>query len=340
MSLPLSALSAYSEEHRSRPRIGSDQINGQDLEFQWSYDRVLKIAEAFKAYDPAPPTEKINGVFDPRDIVPDQPVWDLNAKPGGKDEAREEQDRKFSESRNEKSNHLGWRQRDPIAWYCPASFFPPEKYGIHFDAAKVRRLALNLEKHDPSASITQDEWLVAAIVKIFWHEICHGWVEDLCHLVESLNGENHYKEIQIKLTSYVFMEEALCNTVALWMLKFFFQSHKQKDVIFASVIDFMKSQPKGYRDFRNDMPQWPGQSDWISKNLRKFMVKVYGFQSCEAVRHAVNVFLEPPFEWYAPSSDPLSWMHRSIHPRGFKYRHFPRLTELYRYARNYPVFIE
>ena len=336
MQIPLSALSAYIETHGPiTPRIGSSQINGQSLEFQWHFNTVLKIAEAFKAYDPAPPTENINGVIDPRDIVPNQPVWDLNAKSGDKDEAREEQDREFSDSRKERSKHLGWRQRDPIAWYCPASFFPPQEYGIHFDAAKVRRLALNLEKHDPSASLTQDEWLVAAIVKIFWHEICHGWVEDLCHLVESLNGENHYKETQTKFMGYIYMEEALCNTVALWMLKFFFKSHQHKDVIFASVIDFMKSQPKGYRDFRKDMPMWnwaesDTHSDWISENLCKLLVDVYGFRSSGAVRHAVNIFLIPPLEWDADSSK---------HRHGFKYR-FPPFTDFYMHADNHPVFIE
>jgi hypothetical protein len=298
MILPLSALSAYSKKHGPIPPIGSNQINGQRLEFQWNFDPVLKIAEAFKAYDPAPETGDITSICDHEDVVENQPVWDLNDPSNHKDDHRPEEGRSFSDSKDEKESDFVWRQRDPIAWYCPASFFPPEKYGIHFDAAKVRRLALNLEKHDPSASLTQDEWLVAAIVKIFWHEICHGWVEDLCHLVESLNGENHYKKTHWKFKGYIFMEEALCNSVALWMLKFFFQSHKQKNVIFASVIDFMKSQPKGYRDFRNDMPQWAGQSDWISENLRKLLVKVYGFRSNEAARHAVAIFLQPPSELY------------------------------------------
>jgi hypothetical protein len=330
MLLPLSALSVYNEKHGSKPPIGSNKINGQDLEFQWSFDPVSKIAEAFKAYEPAPDSQDIQSVLCPEDVVEDQPVWDLNAKSDRKNDHGGEEGGKFSDSSDRKEPDFVWRQRDPIAWYCPASFHPPEKYGIHFDAAKVRRLALKLERYAGSAALSEDEWLVASIVKVFWHEICHGWVEDLCHLIESLNGENHYVKTHGKYKSYIFMEEALCNTVSLGMVKFFFQSHQQKELIFDSVIQFMKNQPKGYKDFRRDMPQWAGQSDWISENMRKLLVDVYGFRSTAAVQHAVNTFLEPPREWDA---------HHSMRRDSLRYSRFPRFTEVYMNARNYPVYL-
>lgn len=326
---PLAALGAYSKNYsRSIQEIGSNKINGVSLEFQWNYDPLLKVAEAFKAYDPASDDREIQGVLLPEEVVTNQPVWDLNNSDRKDDHVSEEGagDHNLKDAESE----VVWCRRDPIAWYCPASFHAPEKYGIHFDGAKVRRLALKLEKiggNGPSS----DDWLVAAILKCFWHETCHAWVEDMCYLTQSLNGENTYTKTNNEYKCYIFMEEALCNTVALWMMKFFFQSHDHKNEIFDSVVSFMKGQPKGYRNFWSEVPQWAGQSDRISANLRKLLIEVYGFSSAGAVEHAVNTFLEPPHEWYAG----LGSMSRN----DFRYSGFPKFTEAYMQASNYPVYI-
>jgi hypothetical protein len=288
----------------------------------------LQVAEAFKAHEPASEKEDIQGVLSPDEVVTDQPVWDLN-QPEQQSNDHQRKEKRRNQKKDAEPVSV-WRRRDPMAWYSPASFHPAETYGIHFDAAKVRRMALRLEDSG-AAGPTPDDWLIAAILTNFWHETCHAWVEDLCHLTESLNGENTYKATNGKYHCYIFMEEALCNTVALWMLKFFFRSHRHKKAVFEAVMDFMRSQPKGYRDFRRGMPQWAAESDWMSGSLQQLLTKVYEFSSSGAVAHAFNSFLKPPRDWHSGPGPRRRSVARSYS--------FPIFTNFYMRAKEHPLYL-
>lgn len=274
--------------HGLRATIGSNRLNGAKLEFEWRDKEIKKVAEVFKSYDPAPETENISNVKNPGDEIPDQPEWDLQEPEAERDH--------LNDNPEDNDPNSVWIQRDVIAWYCPASFHPSDKYGIYFDVAKVRRLGLRLNSYG-GQEIQEDDWLIAAIITCFWHEICHAWIEDICHLIDpNKRGSAVYRNTHYKYRGYIFMEEAICNTVALWMVQFFFKKHKAKAKIFESIQTFMRSQGRGYRSFC-DCGQWPSNSDRVSANISKLLSRVYGFSPSQLIDHAVNVFLQPPSYW-------------------------------------------
>ena len=180
-----------------------------DLFNEWNYDNVLHLAREFKNYEPK---------------------WDAYHKPKDTEDM------------------------DILAWYVPMCDHSPAKgpggfYGIHFDVGKMLCVAKDLksgkihkieawvEQYKGNQTIDDDElgndngeysnWLVTLIVLVFWHEVCHAWVEDLMMLYydeplrsTGLTDSKLYKD---KLKQSFPEEEALCNTNGLGMLRVFLQ---------------------------------------------------------------------------------------------------------------------
>jgi len=145
---------------------------------------------------------------------------------------------------------------DMLACYLPASLNTREVYGIKFLVGKVRWQAKQIaDKY----SLPEEEVLEALIVKIFWHEVGHAWVEDIVSLIDK--DFRIYKRVHTDCGGYIYDEEALCNTLALRMLRLYlrdssgFPPDRPDSPMIDSFKKFMKSQGRGYRNFV-DLNPW------------------------------------------------------------------------------------
>lgn len=147
---------------------------------------------------------------------------------------------------------------DMLACYLPASLNTREVYGIKFFVGKVRWQAKQIADE---YSLPEEEVLEALIVKIFWHEVGHAWIEDIA---SELDPElEAYKRVRDGIGRYIFHEEAVCNTIALRMLRLYLREPKDTPLIHA-MKEFMTKQGEGYRDFE-DLNPWETQKETRKK---------------------------------------------------------------------------
>lgn len=198
---------------------------------------------------------------------------------------------------------------DKVAWYRPARYHKSgnnknDWYGIHFDAAKIKGLALRIQQKNfdstfKSRARLEKKWLHAAVIKVYCHEVCHGWVEDLCSIAQTLTGVDYYTETTKRFGFYLKEEEAICNTSALSMTKFFYEVESNDEI--SSLIQSMKSAPPGYRDFRPAQKMWPKDEEWIhgKKNwasgfagLMSLLTNQYEIDR-DVARYAITHFFGP-----------------------------------------------
>lgn len=277
-------------------RIGRPSVEGTRLMFQWNCDQLSKVAEVIEQYTPA---EEIPFARAPDpDVTHGEPPD--GTKPGW------------------------WRRHDVIAWYVPAHNREAERYGIHFDAPKVARMALDLKELAVShGQITDREWIIAAIEICFWHEVAHGWIEDLVTLAETMTNREYYVRTNTGLhPCYIREEEQACNTSATGMMKVFFQCHRDKSAIFDAMLTYMKKQPPGYCDCDNLC--WYSCDDPSMHEMIWCVLTAIYLIPPKAALHAARVF----FDFFA---------HPHLHSRADA----PLAgTSLYRSACAYPLFIE
>lgn len=194
-----------------------------------------------------------------------QPTWDLKDTEGG--EQRFE-DRAASKALS---------RHELIAWYCPAHFHSVEEYGIHFDLGKVVKMGKSISSGN--SNIWPKQWVLLALQICAWHEVCHGWAEDLCSLAQTISGEDYYSTARKKYGSYIIMEEALCNTVAYAMtwqqLRLNGRPVCEPDTMIAAAEKWMRTQPPGYKDFIALKQPWVSFSDIFLINVGRLLERIY-----------------------------------------------------------------
>jgi hypothetical protein len=191
--------------------IAPAMIAEERLMFQWDFCSLLRIANEFKKAEIADPKD-VSAMWTSGTVEKGQPKWDLS-KPSAHPCEAPRRDRDIVPEE-------WWQRRDMIAWYVPAHTNSGD-YGIHFDAGKVRALAGILKACSSDSNITRDEWLITAILACFWHEVGHAWIEDLVTIAEAVAESAFYVHTNHAYKSYIFMEEALCNTSVTGMVKCF-----------------------------------------------------------------------------------------------------------------------
>lgn len=291
------------------PSLRQSSLLRHSIYFQWNEPILRPICEEFlkRAVSDgslnsitAEDTLVVHGAH----LAPHQPVWKLEPEGETKEKHKHSQEANQASKRDcESAGPLSFTAHEKIAWYCPAHFHLGEKirdYGIHFDVAKVVGMAKSLSEKVPAASspeIQDADWVLLAFVTCIWHEVCHGWVEDLCCLAEGVTGFDYYTETHRRYGSYIIMEEALCNTSAHGMLRVFYgredDDHDIKPDILCQLTastDWMRSQPPGYSDFA-PISWWSAHNAVFLLNMQRLLEEVYGVPQ-EVATHVMRVFFE------------------------------------------------
>ena len=221
-------------------------------------------------------------------IIERQPTWDMNAPLDDFDEdLLRRKEAPFEES---PLKRRGWRM-EHLAWYSPAHMNPAHRYGIHITRRGVAHVAQQVQALCPNEPLEIIQ--MAAVYKIYAHELCHAWIEDLACLFDFLQGERavkkqrNYARTQARFNSYIFMEEAICNTAAYGWLREFLGVPRgivrediglpryNAQVILDAFTQWMRKQPRGYRDFL-EIQKTPIRNELFVQNVFRLMIEVYG----------------------------------------------------------------
>jgi len=303
-------------------------IAGQRLVFQWNWTNLAIVAAEVSRRAEGCSDELValvGGVMATSPIVEAQPSWRLS----------NDDDADAAGTHQAEPTHDGppiltewWTQRDPFAWYVPAHNGTND-YGIHFDSCKLSAVARKLADIAPNAGLAPGDWLIGAIEMALWHEVTHAWVEDLVSLAESITGSDFYTPTNRRYASYIFMEEAICNSSSAGMLKMFFQSHPDKASILGAVNTFMSQQPRGYCDFA-DLRWWSANQIEFQRDLERLLVRVYHIPPEVAV-HVLRVFLDPTT---------YTFPHlQTAHLKGRHHLTTTLATSQYMYQDAYPMYL-
>lgn len=201
---------------------------------------------------------------------------------------------------------------DCLAFYVPAHNLDCEEYGVHFLKPGIARLTDDIQRLCPDQPV--EVLTMASIFLLLGHEVCHGWLEDLCCLMDFSSGTpnsvRRYAEIQRRWTLPIRMEEALCNTAAWGWLYEFLNANDCQDTprydrakILGAFYRWLRCSPPGYRDFL-PIRCAPTESTNFFANTCLLLEKVYGYESSSL-----------------PDVDTLK-MH---HPPGFAIFHGPHV---------------
>ena len=208
--------------------------------------------------------------------------------------------------------------RDLLAWYVPASQDSLKTtdikhvYGVHFNASLILHECGRICADNKELNGQENNFLAAFSLMVFWHEIAHGWIQDMSLAADvicnsgpigdwPLKPKPSYFHINKKYSYLVWMEEAICNTAALNMM-----SHELKDrpwlkVIRPYIVDYMRNQPKGYRHFIDSLPDKAYSSSLFKKNILLLLTKVYGHNTYSAAE-AVHLYMN----YASPMIDPCN----------------------------------
>lgn len=221
--------------------------------------------------------------------------------------------------------------REIFAYYVPAHTRDKNKYGIHFIKAAIAKIASEI--HDRCLDQPLPIIILATVYKIFAHEICHSWIEDICcllnfHLGNSPIGiKNSYSCTNQYYNSYIYWEERICNTAAHGFLHQLLKSNHtitpdyDSEKILKTFSDWMRSQPKGYRDFIK-ITENPITSKCFLNEVYELLTRVYhpndanSFQRNIEIRDVVNTFfreieikpdknVHPPHNGFWAGSPPI-----------------------------------
>lgn len=222
-------------------------------------------------------------------IVKNQPSWNMNKCMNADPENGESQSRR-AERVEEVDRSIPcrrWRM-EHAAYYSPAHTNKPDCYGIHLTKRGIANLAYQAHQLCPSEPLEIVQ--LAAVYKLYAHEMCHAWIEDICCLIDFSEGETgprlarRYAKINQRYNGYIFMEEAICNTAAYgWLHNFLCDLTYGRDLtmpsfnpqnILNAFEQWMKSQPQGYRDFAV-IKEPAHQSELFVQNICRLLVEVY-----------------------------------------------------------------
>jgi hypothetical protein len=217
-------------------------------------------------------------------IKTNQPTWNMDEYTTLGIEHDDGEDHEKAET----ENCAGWRM-EHLAYYCPAHYSNHSAFGIHITKRGVAKIAESVSRRCPEQPLEIIQ--IAAFYLLVAHEMCHAWIEDICSIHDFANFERRakssrqYAKTHKEYGSYIFMEEAICNTAAYgWLRTFLFTSPsdgREKDMpvfndhaVLRAFVAEMRSQPKGYRDFI-EIDDEPPESGKLAGNIARLLCEVY-----------------------------------------------------------------
>jgi hypothetical protein len=302
--LSLSAKINYTEHHGHNTNIENEIVTPFSFSFKWDYQDYLEIIKSvgiLDDYDKLIIEAKIKIKNNPSEkcIVEDQPIWDISDDYSKEVQITKstEEDLKFDNCWNKNGKPIF----DIPAWYQPAHFNPPNEYGIYITRWGIVSYAESII--NMNSKISREEALVSALALLWWHELSHAWIEDICSLIESLTGDNHYSGTLKRYNSYIFMEEAICNSSAYGNLASVLDVRKpigganftentitNKQNILDAVKKIFRGQRKGYSDFY-EFDCWVHVKKIFFSSVAKLIHEVYEYESF-SVQHALASFFD------------------------------------------------
>lgn len=203
-------------------------------------------------------------------VTKDQPTWDMG-NPSAVDEPS---------ATGELSHRCPDWSKEPLAYYLPAHNEQPQRYGIHIFLEGIAVVAKTVITESPD--LPHKDIVAAALFKLYAHELAHGWIEDLVCLLDKETQDvepvqnRAYPKTQHRYNSYIYMEEAICNTAAYgWLTHFLHEEEQpQKEGILTAFYDWMKNQPDGYKDFL-PIPSAPYLDAKFIENVYYLLTRVY-----------------------------------------------------------------
>jgi hypothetical protein len=240
-------------------------------------------------------------------IVQSQPIWNLRERFQRFRNDCEEYGLEESNGHSEHQNNLTlpektkrypcrkWRM-EMLAYYLPAHTNRRDTYGIHLTQRGIAKVAFQV--HEQCSSEPLEIVILATAYMLLAHEVCHAWIEDLCCLFDFFDGENapkskrRYAKINDLFNSYIFMEEAICNTAAYGFLYKYLTEHQENSVpllntstptfipsfngekILDAFENWMMKQPKGYSSFVA-IQETPDQNKLFLENIYRLLIEIY-----------------------------------------------------------------
>lgn len=178
-----------------------------------------------------------------------------------------------------------FKPKDYLAFYRPAHIVNEvEDYGIFFIRDRMFRAVTELPQNRTWAGMDEklkEKYRRLFFYKVFVHELCHAWMEDLVSKVCIENDvdikASPYTKTLKKYQSYIPMEEALCNTAAYGYLYNLKKDDNSCDEIKKEIFSWMRRQPHGYRHFK-EIKEETGTSGHFHKLVGLVLKKCYDFQ--------------------------------------------------------------
>ena len=197
------------------------------------------------------------------------------------------EDHTFSTNTQGKYENI-FKPRDYLAFYRPAHIANVNEknevkdYGIFFIRDRMFRAVTELPQNRSWNGMDQklkEKYRRLFFYKVFIHELCHAWVEDLVSKVCIKNkvhkNDSYYLKTLNKFHAYIPMEEALCNTAAYGYLYNLKKDDNSFDDIKKDIFSWMRGQPEGYRNFK-EIREEPGKSKQFHKLVVLVLKTCYG----------------------------------------------------------------
>jgi hypothetical protein len=256
--------------------IAIDFLNPNQTEFPW-LDRCEKNYETLKK-TLLPKTSSTSAV--------PQKTWDMNKIPASP-EVKEKLDTTKTIF-------------DTLAWYQPLHSHALHNYGIYLTDAGIVKVAESLQVGLTAHNITlsRRQLLFWAAHILYLHELGHALIERLVYAMET-DTEKYYSKAAQTYHGFIFMEEALCNTLVCGMHPLviekycpdeFSQLKQHTQILQTVLIDFMRKQPPGYRDFL-PIPVPPHRSHGFIENIKALLQHLYEIQEStqeQGIRKLLN----------------------------------------------------
>jgi hypothetical protein len=255
--------------------IAIDFLNPNQTEFPW-LNRCEKDYETLKKTE-LPKTSSTLAV--------PQKTWDMNKIPASP-EVKEKVD-------------TGKSSFDILAWYQPLHSYALHNYGIYLTDAGIVKVAESLQTGliEHNVTLSRRQLLFWAAHILYLHELGHALIERLVYAMEK--DTKYYSKAAQTYHGFIFMEEALCNTLVCGMHPLviekycpdeFSQLKQHTHILQTVLIDFMRKQPPGYRDFL-PIPVPPHRSHGFIENIKGLLQHLYEIQEStqeQGIRKLLN----------------------------------------------------
>jgi hypothetical protein len=300
-----------------RPRVSLNE----DLNWHWAnrggafFNALQHPAQNWAEH----PEKFFQDAGDPH-IVQEQPDWNLD-KP-----LEDLPDEPLPQAEGHDMEALGapnWRMQ-PLAFYRPAHFSDAD-HGIHLKVVGVAKVIEAIRQQYQAlmtALIPQEILTLTAIYLLHSHEMCHAWIEDVCCLLDFEEGVTtdkqgrRYAMTNRHYNSYIWKEEAICNTAAYGWLTHFLKSAPVEglatfdaNAVLSSVENWMRTQPRGYNQFKC-IEQAPHTSEVFILNVCRLLFQIYGAHGAitkakiaEVVAAYFNCELQVDWSGFKPHGD-------------------------------------